>query len=173
MDKIILDNDTLRRTIRRISYEIIEKNEDLKDVVLLGIMKKGVRLAQIIAANIKQIEGNDVYNFPLDISSYRDDINTAYIKNSNKSNIIVDLKDKTVIIVDDVLYTGRTIRAAMDAIIDLGRPEKIECAILIDRGHRQLPVHANYVGKNIPTSKSEKILVSLSDLKDDKVLLIK
>lgn len=173
MNKKLIDNDTLKRTIRRLSYEIIENNRDLKKVVLLGIMKKGVRLSEIISENIYQIEGIKIPHYPLDIRNYRDDIKEKAENKTNAENIQTDLNDKIVILVDDVLYTGRTIRAAMDAVIDLGRPEKISCAVLIDRGHRQLPVHANFVGKNIPTSQSEKVLVTLTDLVDDKVEIIR
>jgi len=174
MEKMVIDNLTMKRTIRRISYEIIEKNKSLEDVVLLGIRKKGVVLSQIIRENIKQIEGNNVPCFELDITPYRDDIETSIPKEINKELVNMSLANKVVILVDDVLFTGRTVRAAMDAVMDLGRPLKIELAILIDRGHRQIPVSPNYVGKNIPTSQDEHIQVKLSDLGEkDKVIIIK
>ncbi|MDD4069013.1 MAG: bifunctional pyr operon transcriptional regulator/uracil phosphoribosyltransferase PyrR [Candidatus Izemoplasmatales bacterium] len=174
MEKMVIDNLTMKRTIRRISYEIIEKNKSLEDVVLLGIRKKGVVLSQIIRENIKQIEGNNVPCFELDITPYRDDIETSIPKEINKELVNMSLANKVVILVDDVLFTGRTVRAAMDAVMDLGRPLKIELAILIDRGHRQIPVSPNYVGKNIPTSQDEHIQVKLSDLGEkDKVIITK
>ncbi len=173
MEKIIIDNDTLKRTIRRLSYEIIEKNENLQNVVLLGIKKKGVRLAEIIQENIEQIEGIKVTVYPLDITPYRDDLVSDIPRSINKEYVKESLEGKLVILVDDVLFTGRTIRAAMDAVIDLGRPEVIELAILIDRGHRQLPIKANYVGKNIPTSRNETIKAYISDLSEqDKVIIL-
>jgi len=153
----LIDQDKMMRTIRRISHEIVERNNDLSQVVLLGIEKNGVPLAQLIQANIKQIEDLDVECYSLDISGYRDDIHIDAF-----SKLDVDLTDKVVIIVDDVLFTGRSVRASMDAIIDLGRPSKIQLAVLIDRGHRELPIRADYVGKNMPTSATEKIKVHFS-----------
>jgi len=174
MEKILIDNETMKRTLRRLSYEIIEKNNNLKDVVLLGIRKKGVPISNIIANNIERIEGIKVANYELDITPYRDDIKTDILRSINKEYVKADLTGKTVILVDDVLYTGRTVRAAMDACMDLGRPEKIELAVLVDRGHRQLPIKANYIGKNIPTSNDERVQVKVSDLSDsDKVIIYK
>ncbi|XFA98094.1 bifunctional pyr operon transcriptional regulator/uracil phosphoribosyltransferase PyrR [Candidatus Izemoplasma sp. B36] len=174
MEKVLIDNETMKRTLRRISFEIIEQNKDLNNIVLLGIRKKGVILAEIIAENIKKIEGVTISQYELDITPYRDDIKTAIPKSINKEYVKENLKDKIVILVDDVLYTGRTVRASMDACMDLGRPEKIELAVLIDRGHRQLPIKANYIGKNIPTSNDETIKVSVTDLtENDKVVIIK
>lgn len=172
MEKIVIDHLTMKRTIRRISYEMIEKNKTLENIVILGIRKKGVVLAQIIAENINQIEGTEVPVFELDITPYRDDIETNIPKNVNKALVKVSLTNKVVVLIDDVLYTGRTVRAAMDAVMDLGRPERIELGVLIDRGHRQIPISPNYVGKNIPTSQEEHILVVLSDLgNNDKVII--
>lgn len=174
MEKVLIDNETMKRTLRRISFEIIEQNSNLDNIVLLGIRKKGVKIAQIIADNIKKIEGVSVSQYELDITPYRDDIKTDIPKSINKEYVKENLDYKTVILVDDVLYTGRTVRASMDACIDLGRPEKIELAVLIDRGHRELPIKANYVGKNIPTSKDERILVYLTDFTEqDKVIIVK
>lgn len=151
----LIDAEKMHRTIRRISHEIIEQNSELDNLVILGVLRNGVPLAKIIQENILKIENIDVPIYELDISGYRDDLK---IDNFNKLNI--SLKDKTVIIVDDVLYTGRTVRASMDAIIDLGRPSKIQLAVLIDRGHRELPIRADYVGKNMPTSINENVKVS-------------
>jgi len=158
--KVIIDKETIKRTIKRISYEIIEKNRDLKEIVIVGIKTRGVNLAQRIINNIDSIEGIKVQNGELDIYAYRDDI-------ENKVEVTLpnlDVQGKTVILVDDVLYTGRTIRAAMDAIMDIGRASRIQLAVLIDRGHRELPITANYVGKNIPTASKEIIKVLFEEV---------
>ncbi|XMB68068.1 bifunctional pyr operon transcriptional regulator/uracil phosphoribosyltransferase PyrR [Mycoplasmatota bacterium zrk1] len=161
MMKVILDKETIRRTVRRISYEIIEKNKSLDDIVILGIKTRGVNLAERIIENILAIEGVKLPYGDLDISSYRDDVE---IKKDNVTLPELDVVNKTVILVDDVLYTGRTIRAAMDAVMDIGRASKIQLAVLIDRGHRELPITANYVGKNIPTSSTEEIKVNFQEI---------
>jgi pyrimidine operon attenuation protein/uracil phosphoribosyltransferase len=153
----LIDQEKMHRTIRRISHEIIEKNANLEDIILLGVLTKGVPLAEIIRDNIERIENISIETHQLDISGYRDD---RVVEDFQKLEI--DVNGKTVIIVDDVLYTGRTVRASMDAIIDLGRPSKIQLAVLIDRGHRELPVRADYVGKNMPTSKEELVRVHFS-----------
>ncbi|KQL39504.1 MULTISPECIES: bifunctional pyr operon transcriptional regulator/uracil phosphoribosyltransferase PyrR [Bacillaceae] len=170
---IILDELAIRRGLTRIAHEMLENNKGIENVVLVGIKTRGVYLAKRIAERIKQIEGKDVIMGDLDITLYRDDLST---KTENKeplvkgSNVPVDLTNKKVILVDDVLYTGRTVRAAMDAVMDLGRPAQIQLAVLVDRGHRELPVRADYVGKNIPTSSNEKVVVALKETDDhDKV----
>lgn len=174
MEKTIIDNETLKRTIRRLSYEIIEKNKDIKDVCLIGIKNKGINVAYLIQKNIENIEGITLNTGSIDITPYRDDIVSNINKETNKETVPFVVKDKVVILVDDVLYTGRTIRAAMDAMIDLGRPQRIELLVLVDRGHRELPIRANYIGKNIPTSKEESIQVHLTDLsQNDKVVITK
>ena len=150
----LLDKDKMVRTIRRISHEIIERNGDLSDLVFVGILRNGVPMAKMIQENILKFEEIEVPCYDLDISGYRDDMEVAEFQ-----KLEVNLASKTVIIVDDVLYTGRTVRASMDAIIDLGRPNKIQLAVLIDRGHRELPIRADYVGKSVPTSSEEKIRV--------------
>lgn len=164
MEKIIIDNETLRRTIRRLSYEIIEKSKNLEEVCLVGIRRKGVDLSRLIQENIKLIEGIELQRGDIDITSYRDDVDINIDRLVNEESVPFQIKDKVVILIDDVLFTGRTIRAAMDALIDLGRPYRIELLVLIDRGHRELPIRANYIGKNIPTSTDETIKVQLSDL---------
>lgn len=156
--KKIIDQEKMHRTIRRISHEIIEQNLDLEKLVILGVMKNGVPLANIIKENIFKIENVDVPIYDLDISGYRDD---KKINNFQKLN--VNLENKTVIIVDDVLFTGRTVRASMDAIIDLGRPSKIQLAVLVDRGHRELPIRADFVGKNMPTGLKEMVKVDFTE----------
>ena len=174
MEKKLVDNETMKRTMRRLSYEIIEKNEDIENIVLLGIMKKGVVLSEILKENIKKIEGINLHQYKLDITPYRDDLETDIPKTINKEYVDIDLTGKIVILVDDVLFTGRTVRAAMDACMDLGRPEKIELAVLVDRGHRQLPIKANYIGKNIPTSKEETVKVTVTDFSDsDNITIIR
>lgn len=150
----LIDEQTMMRTVRRISHEIIEHNRHLEDVVLIGIKTNGVPLAKQIQDNIERIEDVKVPMYALDISGYRDDI-----KVEGYEKLDVNLSDKVVVIVDDVLYTGRTVRAAMDAVIDLGRPDKIQLAVLVDRGHRELPIRSDYVGKNLPTSSEERIQV--------------
>ncbi|MEH7453632.1 MULTISPECIES: bifunctional pyr operon transcriptional regulator/uracil phosphoribosyltransferase PyrR [Bacillaceae] len=166
---IILDELAIRRGLTRIAHEMLENNKGIENVVLVGIKTRGVYLAKRIAERIKQIEGKEVIMGDLDITLYRDDLST---KTENKeplvkgSNVPVDLTNKKVILVDDVLYTGRTVRAAMDAVMDLGRPAQIQLAVLVDRGHRELPVRADYVGKNIPTSSNEKVVVALKETDD-------
>lgn len=172
MEKLIIDNETLKRTIRRLSYEIIEKNKTLDNVCLIGIKSKGIELSKLIQQNIKQIEGITLQRGDIDITPYRDDIETKIEKSVNKETVPFEVKDKVVILIDDVLFTGRTIRAAMDAVIDLGRPHRIELLVLVDRGHRELPIRANYIGKNIPTSKDESIKVHISDLSGNDQVII-
>jgi len=153
---LLIDILTVQKTIRRISHEIIEKNASLEDVVLLGILTKGYPLAKMIQENIRKYEGVDVETYPLDISAHRDDD-----KRQDSTSQIGDVHNKTCVIIDDVLYTGRSVRAAMDTLVDYGRPKKIQLAVLIDRGHRELPIRPDYVGKNIPTSHEEIVLVKL------------
>jgi pyrimidine operon attenuation protein/uracil phosphoribosyltransferase len=157
--KIILDQNTMERTIRRISYEIIEKNRDLSNIIVFGIKSRGIILGKRIVANIEAIEGVKLPFEPLNVRPFRDDLKEPLPKELPS----IDISGKTVILIDDVLYTGRTIRAALDAIIEIGRPALIQLAILIDRGHRELPIAANYVGKNIPTSRSEKVQVNFME----------
>ena len=154
----LIDGNKMIRTIRRISHEIIERNNDLSNLVFLGIVRKGVPLAKIIGENIDKFEDIKIPVYDLDITGYRDDLEINEFK-----KLDLDLTGKTVIVIDDVLFTGRTVRASMDAIIDLGRPNKIQLAVLIDRGHRELPIRADYVGQNIPTSISEKIIVNFNE----------
>ena len=150
---VIMDADAMRRAIVRISHEIIEKNKGVENVVLVGIRTRGVPIAERIANTIERIENAKVPVGMLDITLYRDDLSTlAYNPIVHGTEIDLDLTGKVVILVDDVLYTGRTIRAALDAIIDMGRPRAIQLAVLIDRGHRELPIRADFAGKNVPTS---------------------
>lgn len=161
---IILDEVALNRALTRISHEIIERNKGISECVLIGIKTRGIYLADRIAKKITQIEGHEIPVGELDISLYRDDL-TEKTNNGdpiiNGSNIPFPISKKRVILVDDVLFTGRTVRAAMDALIDFGRPKQIQLAILVDRGHRELPIRPDYIGKNIPTSLNEKVDVQL------------
>lgn len=159
MEKTVVDEQTLKRALTRISYEIIERNKGVNDLVLIGIKTRGVTLAKRIAQRILQLEEVDIPVGALDISAYRDDVDPSTV--SRDHDFPVDVSGKQVILVDDVLFTGRTIRAAMDAIIDNGRPKRISLAVLVDRGHRELPIRADFVGKNIPTSLDETIKVAL------------
>nr|WP_205607332.1 bifunctional pyr operon transcriptional regulator/uracil phosphoribosyltransferase PyrR [Clostridium sporogenes] len=162
---VIMDEVKIKRSITRISHEIIEKNKGGQDIILVGIKRRGVPIAKRIAENIKNFEGIDIPVGILDISLYRDDLSELSQDPIVKNNKLdIDIKDKKIILVDDVIYTGRTVRAAIQAIFDNGRPGKIQLAVLVDRGHRELPIRPDYVGKNIPTSLSEAILVELNEI---------
>ena len=162
---VIMDSDAIRRALVRIAHEIIEKNKGVEDVVSVGIRTRGVPLAQRIAAEIGSIENCEMTVGMLDITLYRDDLSTlGYNPVVHGTDINFDLSGKHVILVDDVLYTGRTIRAALDAVIDMGRPKTIQLAVLVDRGHKELPIRADYVGKNVPTSQKETIEVVLTEI---------
>ena len=161
--KEVVDAVTMKRALTRISYEIIERNKGIQDIVLVGIKTRGIYIAQLLADRLKQLEDIDVPVGELDITLYRDDVKDMEEPELHSSDVPVSIEGKEVILVDDVLYTGRTIRAAMDAVMDLGRPRKISLAVLVDRGHRELPIRADYVGKNIPTSKTEEIIVEMEE----------
>jgi pyrimidine operon attenuation protein/uracil phosphoribosyltransferase len=158
----IMDAEAIRRAIRRIAHEIIERNPQLAKVVLVGIPSRGVEIAERIAAFIHEIEEIDIETGTIDVAMHRDDVGTrAELPVVRASKLPSPLEGRTVIIVDDVLYTGRTVRAAMDAINSFGRPARIQLAALVDRGHRELPIRPDYVGKNLPTAGSEKVQVRL------------
>ena len=160
----LMDEAAIGRALTRIAHEIIERNDGVENVVLVGIRRRGVPLARQIAENIERIENVQIPVGELDIMLYRDDLTKiADMPRLNNSQIPFDVTDKRVVIVDDVLYTGRTARAAIDAIFALGRPAMIQLAILVDRGHRELPIRADYVGKNVPTSHTEVIAVQLPE----------
>ena len=163
----LMDKDAVLRSLRRISHEIVEKNKGTENLCLVGILRRGVPMAQIIAENIKRIEGVDVNVGILDISAHRDDIDFRGIGQENKTDIPFEISGKNVVLVDDVLFTGRSVRAAMDALISMGRPAKIQLATLIDRGHRELPVCANYIGKNFPTARTEMIKVHIEGIDEE------
>lgn len=162
---MLLDEKAVQRTLKRISHEIIERNKGTEDVVLIGIKSRGVPLAKRIANIIESIEGNKIPVGSVDITLYRDDIVTKADEKQIVSTVVdIDIKNKIVILVDDVLYTARTARAAIDAIIDTARPRMIQLAVLIDRGHREIPIRADFVGKNVPTSREEAVLVKVSEI---------
>lgn len=162
--RTFMDSAAVRRAIERIAHEIIERNQGVEQVVVIGIRTRGAPLAERIAEAITKIEGQTAPVGYLDISFYRDDIKAAMSQPVvQKTEILFDLNGKSVVLVDDVLFTGRTIRAAMDAIMDLGRPRSIQLAVLVDRGHRELPIRADYVGKNLPTAENEQVVVSLKE----------
>ena len=170
----ILDKEALNRSIMRIAHEILEKNKGTQELCLIGIRNRGVFLAHRLAECIKKIENTDIPVGALDITLYRDDLTLISQQPVvHKTEIDFDINNKNVILVDDVLYTGRTIRAALDALIDFGRPKLIQLAVLVDRGHRELPVRADFVGKNIPTAKNETVEVRLSetDGKDEVIIV--
>ncbi len=153
--KVVMEKEHFIRTLKRMTHEIIERNEDLEKVVLVGIERKGTPIALEIANLIKLFEGIDIPVEKINISSHRDDNKKD---DSFKVSFTQNINDKVLILVDDVLYTGRSVRAAMDAIMDLGRPSKIELAVFVDRGHRELPIRADFVGKSLPTSKEEMVI---------------
>jgi pyrimidine operon attenuation protein/uracil phosphoribosyltransferase len=160
----ILDKENISRAIIRIAHEILEKNKGTENLCLVGIRNRGVYLAKRLAENIKQIENKDVAVGALDITLYRDDLTLISAQPVvHKTEIDFDINNKNLILVDDVLFTGRTIRAALDALIDFGRPKSIQLAVLVDRGHRELPIRADYAGKNIPTSQKETVEVRLEE----------
>lgn len=163
--KVIFSPEDIRRTLARIAHEIIERNKALDEIVLVGLYTRGVPLARRLATNIATFEGFPVPTGSLDISHYRDDLSLLERQPTVKTtDIPVDIRNRSVILVDDVLFTGRSVRAAMDALIDLGRPRSIQLAVLIDRGHREMPIRPDYVGRNIPTALREKIEVRLQEI---------
>lgn len=169
----ILDQKAISRAIIRISHEIIERNKGVKDVVLIGIKTRGIYLARRIGNEINKFENTSINIGELDISFYRDDLEKIHSQPTvNGSKIEFDIKDKIVILVDDVIYTGRSVRSALDAIMDIDRPRAIQLAILIDRGHKELPIRADYVGKNVPTSKNEIVCVKLEEVDEENSVTI-
>jgi pyrimidine operon attenuation protein/uracil phosphoribosyltransferase len=160
----IMDSDGVRRALVRIAHEVVERNKGTEGLVIVGIRRRGVAIAQRLGQYIKEVEERDVPTGILDITLYRDDLTTrADQPLVQKTEIPFPVTGKKVVLVDDVLYTGRTVRAAMDALIDLGRPQSIQLAVLVDRGHRELPIRADYVGKNVPTSSKEQVSVMMKE----------
>ena len=163
-ERIILSSEQTRRALARIAHEVLERNSGGSNVVFIGIHTRGVLLARRLAAYLSEFEGVDTPVGELDIGLYRDDLAGRARPALHHTHIPVDLRGRRVVIVDDVLFTGRTIRAAMDAINDFGRPEQIQLAVLVDRGHRELPIRADYVGKNVPTSRDEAVDVRVNEI---------
>jgi pyrimidine operon attenuation protein/uracil phosphoribosyltransferase len=169
----LLDASDVRRALTRIAHEILERDKGAGDLALVGIANRGDDLARRLAAEIRSIEGIDVPVGVLDITFYRDDIGMkAEAPEVHETRIAFDITGRTVILVDDVLFTGRTIRAAMDALMDFGRPERIQLAVLVDRGHRELPIRADYVGKNVPTHRDDDVRVLVAELDGDDAVVV-
>jgi pyrimidine operon attenuation protein/uracil phosphoribosyltransferase len=165
--RVIMDDSAIRRALTRIAHEMVERNKGVEDCVLIGIRTRGIYLANRVAERILEIEGAPVAVGELDITRYRDDRpagRDSAVAQAKGEMLPFPVKDKRIILFDDVLYTGRTIRAALDALMDYGRPLSIQLAVLVDRGHRELPIRPDYVGKNVPTSRHEKIRVSLQEI---------
>jgi len=174
-ERLVMESGDMARAMTRIAHEILERNKGVKDLALVGIRTGGVHLAHRLARRIQDIEGAAIPIGELDITLYRDDL--ALRKEQpilRRTSVPFDISGKIIVLVDDVLFTGRTIRAAMDGLIDLGRPAEIQLAVLVDRGHRQLPIKATFIGKNIPTSREENIHVLLEEAgDDDRVVILK
>jgi len=169
----IMDEEAMRRAITRIAHEILEKNKGVEGLVLVGIRRRGVPLAERLARQIEAIEGRRIPVGSLDITLYRDDLTLRSDHPVvHRTDVPFSVQGKKVVLVDDVLYTGRTVRAALDAIMDLGRPALIQLAVLVDRGHRELPIRADYVGKNVPTSRREIIHVKLKEIDGEDAVVI-
>ncbi len=170
---VLMEEDQIRRAVKRIAHEIVERNRGVDDLVVVGVRTRGVPLAQRIAGYLEQIEGRGVPTGVLDITFYRDDFQTVRAAPEvGRTEIAEDIHDRVVVLVDDVLYTGRTVRAALDELIDFGRPRRIQLAVLVDRGHREIPIKADYVGKNVPTSDDEVVDVHLREIDGvDEVIL--
>jgi pyrimidine operon attenuation protein/uracil phosphoribosyltransferase len=162
--KPVLDAADVRRVLTRIGHEIVERNKGTSDLVLVGVHRRGVPLARRLAAKLAEIEGHAVPSGALDVAMYRDDIGLRPPAATHQTNLPVELTGKVVVLVDDVLFTGRTIRAALDALVDFGRPRAIQLAVLVDRGHRELPIRADYVGKNLPTSLGQDVQVRVTEI---------
>lgn len=168
---VIMDGNAVSRAIARISYEIIERNKGTENLCLIGILSRGVYIAERIAAKLSELEGVSPEAGILDITAYRDD--EKHSDGADRTDIPFDVRDKRVIIVDDVIFTGRSARAAIDAVMKRGRPKSIQLAVLVDRGHRELPIRPDYVGKNVPTSLDEAVKVMMKEVDgDDKVVIL-
>lgn len=169
---LIMDDKAMKRAIARISYEIIERNKGAENLCVVGILSRGVDIAKCISKKISEVEGKNILTGVLDITNHRDDVKEK--DKDDQTKIDFDINDKIVVLVDDVIFTGRSVRAAIDALMERGRPLKIELAVLIDRGHRELPIRADFIGKNLPTSKDEKVKVFVEQKDgEDKVIILK
>ena len=173
-ERQIMNQQDIRRALARVSHEILEHNRGTEELVIVGIYTRGVVLAHRLAKNIEQFEGSEVPVADLDISLYRDDLQQRVRPAVKPTTLPVDIRGKTVVLVDDVLFTGRTVRAALDALNDFGRPKQVQLAALLDRGHRELPIRADYVGRNIPTNMEEQVKVRLVEVDEvDEVAIIR
>ena len=173
MTATVLSDEDIRRALTRIAHEIIERDKGTDDLALVGIADRGDDLARRLATELARIEGAEVPVGVLDITFYRDDIGMrAEAPEVHETRIAFDITGTTVVLVDDVLFTGRTIRAAMDALVDFGRPEAIQLAVLVDRGHRELPIRPDYVGKNVPTRKDEDVVVRLTEVDGEDAVVV-
>lgn len=173
MKALIMDEKDIFRAVTRISHEIIEKNKGIDDIVIVGIKTRGIYLAEKISNKIEEIEGVSIQTGELDITNYRDDLEDKNIQPKEiEKNIGFSIDDKNVILVDDVLYTGRTVRSALNALMEIGRPRSIQLAVLVDRGHRELPIRADFVGKNMPTSREENVKVNIKPYDDQSCVAI-
>lgn len=174
-EKVVLNREDIRRAITRIAHEIVERNHGCDGIVLIGVHTRGVPIAKRIAANINLFEKAEVLVGDLDISLHRDDLLSLDVQPVLRpTNIPTDIEGKRIVLVDDVLYTGRSIRAAIDALIEFGRPQYIQLVVLVDRGHREIPIRADYVGKNMPTSRDEQVEVRLEEIDGkDEVVIVK
>lgn len=168
----VMDATAIDRAMTRIAHEILERNQGCSTLALAGIVTRGAVLAERLAARIREIEGVAVPVGTIDISFYRDDVGVRLAPELHRTDIPFDVEGRDIVLVDDVLYTGRTIRAAMDALMDYGRPTTVQLAVLVDRGHRELPIRADYVGKNVPTSAAERVRVRLEDIDRTEAVLI-
>lgn len=168
----VMEPDDMRRALVRIAHEIVERNKGAEDLILLGIRTRGAPLAERIASTIASFEGTDVAAGALDVTLYRDDVALRGPRNLESTTIPADVDGRVVVLVDDVLFTGRTIRAAFDALLDFGRPRAIRLAVLVDRGHRELPIRADHVGKNLPTSADEVVRVHVTEIDGEDAVLI-
>jgi len=164
--RTVLDGPDITRALTRITHEILERNRGSADLLLLGIPTRGVTLAQRIAKRMSEVEARTITAGALDVTMYRDDLRLRPARSLEHTDIPDDVDDKIVVLIDDVLFSGRTIRAALDALNDIGRPRAVQLAVLVDRGHRELPLRADFVGKNLPTSLSEKVQVRLAEIDD-------
>lgn len=169
----IMDEKAIGRAITRIANEIIEKNKGIKDLVLVGVKTRGVPFAKRLGDKIKDIEGKDINVYELDITLYRDDLSKINLEPSINKSFKGEVDEKIVVLIDDVIYTGRTVRAALDAMSENGRPRKVQLAVLIDRGHREIPIRADFVGKNVPTSKDEVVDVNFKEIDGFDEVMIK
>ncbi len=170
----LIDGDGFRRTVNRLAHEVLENNKGGGNIVIVGIRTRGDLLARRVAAKIEEIEGHPVQVGTLDITLYRDDLRGKLDQPElHSTQILFDIAKKVLVLVDDVLYTGRTVRAALNALMDIGRPERIELLVLVDRGHRELPIKADFVGKNVPTSQKQEVKVMMSEVdSEDAVYLV-